>query len=191
MEKITAGNLYFFFFWSKIKIYLFLGFPKGCPSYRRSLQLSKENIQHLHANYLLFYIFMGHFCPPGSGFRSSNSNQWGSLRIRIRIHNPASLTSFCATKNRTAEEWFTRQVVHSSQNFIGQPQSSKYDPVHDVQPQSSGYSLEQAQNLKYGDEQLQRTPLVPVLVALNKLAKTFYGLGFPFFSWMAHCIFYL
>jgi hypothetical protein len=34
--------------------------------------------------------------------------------------------------------------------------------------QSSGYSLEQAQNLKYGDEQLQRTPLVPVLVVLNK-----------------------
>jgi hypothetical protein len=67
----------------------------------------------------------------------------------------------------------TRQVAHSSQNFIGQPQSSKYDPVHDVQPQSSGYSLEQAQNLKYGDEQLQRTPLVHVLVVLNKLAKTF------------------
>ncbi len=64
-------------------------------------------------------------------------------------------------------------MVHSSQNFIGQPQSSEYDPVHYVQPQSSGYSLEQAQNLKYGDEQLQRTPLVPVLVVLNKLAKTF------------------
>jgi hypothetical protein len=31
---------------SKIAIYLFQGLQKGRPSYRRSLQPSKENIQH-------------------------------------------------------------------------------------------------------------------------------------------------
>jgi hypothetical protein len=31
---------------SKTTIYLSLGLHKGCPSYRRSLQPSKENIQH-------------------------------------------------------------------------------------------------------------------------------------------------
>jgi hypothetical protein len=37
-----------------------------------------------HENSLFFSIFVGHFCPPGSG--SSNSNYCGSMRIRI--HNP-------------------------------------------------------------------------------------------------------
>jgi hypothetical protein len=35
-----------FFFISKIAIFLSLGLHKGCPSYRRNLQPSKENIQH-------------------------------------------------------------------------------------------------------------------------------------------------
>jgi hypothetical protein len=34
------------FFVSKTTIYLSLGLHKGFPSYRRSLQPSKENIQH-------------------------------------------------------------------------------------------------------------------------------------------------
>jgi hypothetical protein len=34
------------FFISKTTIYLSLGLHKGFPSYRRSLQPSKENIQH-------------------------------------------------------------------------------------------------------------------------------------------------
>jgi hypothetical protein len=34
------------FFGSKTTIYLSLGLHKGRPSYKRSLQLSKENIQH-------------------------------------------------------------------------------------------------------------------------------------------------
>ncbi len=60
-------------------IYLSLGLHKGLPSYRRSLQPSKENIQNLkHENSGLFSIFWGHFCPPGSG-----SVIW--MRIRIRI----------------------------------------------------------------------------------------------------------
>jgi hypothetical protein len=44
-KKFTAGkNL--IFLWSKIAIYRSLGLHKGGPSYRRSLQPSKENIQH-------------------------------------------------------------------------------------------------------------------------------------------------
>ncbi len=74
---------FFFLFWSKIAIYLSLGLQKVCPSYRRSLQISKEAIQHFKTwtftNF--FSTFVGLFCPPGSGsgFR---------IRIRIRIHRP-------------------------------------------------------------------------------------------------------
>jgi hypothetical protein len=35
------------FFLSKTAIYISLGLHKVCPSYRRSLQLTKEAIQHL------------------------------------------------------------------------------------------------------------------------------------------------
>jgi hypothetical protein len=45
LKKITAEN-FFFFFISKTAIYLSLGLHKVCPSYRRSLQYSKEAIQH-------------------------------------------------------------------------------------------------------------------------------------------------
>jgi hypothetical protein len=44
LKKIIAGNLISIFL---IAIYLSLGFHKGRPSYRRSLQPSKENIQYL------------------------------------------------------------------------------------------------------------------------------------------------
>ncbi len=61
------------FFGSKISIYLSLGLYKGCPSYRRSLQPSKKNIQQFKT-WNFFSFFVGHFCPPGSGSGSSNSN---------------------------------------------------------------------------------------------------------------------
>jgi hypothetical protein len=56
-------------FFSKTTIYLFLGLHKRRPSYRRSFQLPKENIQHFKTwKFLIFfYFFVGHFCPPGSG----------------------------------------------------------------------------------------------------------------------------
>jgi hypothetical protein len=44
-KKFTAGK-FFILFSTKIAIYLSLGLHKGRPSYRRSLQPSKENIQH-------------------------------------------------------------------------------------------------------------------------------------------------
>jgi hypothetical protein len=71
-----------FFLLSKTNIYLSLGLHKGRLRYKRSLQLSKENIQHFrHEISYFFSTFVGHFCPPGSGsgFR---------IRILIRIHWP-------------------------------------------------------------------------------------------------------
>jgi hypothetical protein len=47
LKKITAEKKIKFFFGSKTTIYLSLGLHKGRPSYRRSLQPSKENIQYL------------------------------------------------------------------------------------------------------------------------------------------------
>jgi hypothetical protein len=52
------------FFWIKTTLYLSLGLHKGRPSYKRSLQLSKENVQALQ-NMKFFTTFVGHFCPPG------------------------------------------------------------------------------------------------------------------------------
>ena len=76
------------FFWSKTAIYLSLSLHKVCPSYRRSLQLTKEAIQHFKTWF--FSTFVGHFCPPGSGSAFK-------LRIRIRIYN----TEFFITQKRT------------------------------------------------------------------------------------------
>ncbi len=76
-KKISAGKKIKFFFLSKTAIYLSLGLHKVCPSYRKSLQLTKEAIQHFKT--WIFSSFVGHFCPPGSG---------SGFRIRIRIHWP-------------------------------------------------------------------------------------------------------
>ncbi len=46
LKKNDSWNFFFFFFWSKTAIYLSLGLHKVCPSYKRSLQLSKRAIQH-------------------------------------------------------------------------------------------------------------------------------------------------
>ncbi len=61
------------FFGSKTTICLSLGLHKGRPSYRRSLQPSKENIQYWKTwKFWIFFSFCGSFLP-----------SW----IRIRIHN--------------------------------------------------------------------------------------------------------
>ncbi len=63
---------------SKTTIYLSIGLNKERPSYRRSLQLSKEAIQHFKTwTFKKISTFVGHFCPPGSG-----------SGFRIRIHSP-------------------------------------------------------------------------------------------------------
>ncbi len=63
------------FFWIKNKIYLSLGLHKGLLSYKRSLQLSKGNIQHFKVwNFIIFFYLSGLFLP-----------SW--IRIRIWIPN--------------------------------------------------------------------------------------------------------
>ncbi len=63
--KIGKNSLladFFILFWTKIAIYLSLGLHKERPSYRRSLQLSKENIQHFKKwKCFSFFYFCGSF----------------------------------------------------------------------------------------------------------------------------------
>jgi len=64
-------------FWSKTTIYLSIGLHNGRLSYKRSLQLSKENIHHFKTRNF-FSSFVGHFCRPGSGSVSwSVTNEFG------------------------------------------------------------------------------------------------------------------
>ncbi len=74
LKKNYSWKKNLIFFWSKNAIYLSLGLHKVRPSYKRSLQLSKEAIQHFKTWTLKknFY-FCGPFLP-----------SW----IRIRIHWP-------------------------------------------------------------------------------------------------------
>ncbi len=76
-KKYTAEKK----FSSKTTIYLSLCLHKGRSSYKKSLQPSKENIQHFKTwNFLMYSFFRGSFfCPPGSG---------SGFRIRLRIHWP-------------------------------------------------------------------------------------------------------
>jgi hypothetical protein len=74
VKKITAEIFFSFFFLSKTAIYISLGLHKVCPSYRRSLQLSKEAIQRFKTKtFSTFFLLCGSFFP-----------SW----IRIRIPNP-------------------------------------------------------------------------------------------------------
>jgi hypothetical protein len=70
--KFTA-KIYIFLI--KNAIYLSLGLHIGRPSYRRSLQPSKENNQHFKIS-IFFSILVGYFCPPAPG---------SALPILIRI----------------------------------------------------------------------------------------------------------
>ncbi len=81
------------FFWSKTAIYLSLGLHKWCPGYRRSLQLTKEAIQHFKT--WIFSTFVGHFCPPGSG-----SGSVFKLRIRIQYGSGSETLRRTLTKLR-------------------------------------------------------------------------------------------
>ncbi len=92
-KKITAEKINKKFFWSKTAIYLSLGLYKVCPSYRRSLQLTKEAIQHLKT----WIYFCGTFLPSWIRIRIPNTDpdplarmNTGTDPIRIRIRNPAT-----------------------------------------------------------------------------------------------------
>ncbi len=63
-------KIFFYLLLSKTTIYLSLGIHKGRPSYRRSLQASALKREHSalqNMKFHKFFLFLGHFCPPGSG----------------------------------------------------------------------------------------------------------------------------
>ncbi len=68
-KKITAEQKKLNFLDQKLPYnYLYIRLHKGRPSYKRSLQLSKENIQHFKTwSFFTFSTFVGHFWPPESG----------------------------------------------------------------------------------------------------------------------------
>ncbi len=81
-----------FFFRSNIAIYFSLGLHKGRPSYGRSLQPSKENIQYFKKWILTFFYFFGSLLPFWIPVRIwIPEHHW----IRIRIHS----TDFQSSKH--------------------------------------------------------------------------------------------
>ncbi len=64
IEKKIKFVIFLLFFVSKIAIYLSLGLHKGSTSYRRSLQTSKENIQHFKTwKFFTFFYICESFLP--------------------------------------------------------------------------------------------------------------------------------
>ncbi len=77
MKKLKLKKKFNIFWSKKIAVYLSQGLHKWLPSYRRSLQLSKENIKHFETqNCLIFFYFCRSFLPSASG---------SGFRIQIRI----------------------------------------------------------------------------------------------------------
>ncbi len=84
LTKFKAEKKIELFFWLKTTIYLTLGLHKRRPSYKRSLQLSKENIHHLKTwNFLIFFYFWGSFLP-----------SWIQIRIPNTCLDPDPLTNW-------------------------------------------------------------------------------------------------
>ncbi len=94
-----------FFFFSKTTIYLSLGLHKGRPSYRRSLQLSKENIKYFKTWDFSFFLFLWViFALLDPDLDSKHSCSAPSCCLK---RNPASyvvVTPHSATNNLTREE---------------------------------------------------------------------------------------
>ncbi len=79
LKKNYCWKIFLIFFGSKTTFYLSLGHQKERPSWRRSLQLSKEAIQHFKTwHFWIFSTFVGHFCPPGSVSGSTDPIESGS-----------------------------------------------------------------------------------------------------------------
>ncbi len=90
LKKNYSWKFFFIFFWSKTAIYLSLSLHKVCPSYKRSLQFSKEAIQHFKTwtftNYcLLLWVIFALLDPDpdpdseyGSGSGSTDPIKYGS-----------------------------------------------------------------------------------------------------------------
>ncbi len=103
------------FGWKPIRIHGFhdqnwkKNLHKGRRSYKRCLQLSKENIQHFITAKFLNFTFVGNFCPPW----------FDQDPLRIRIRNPTAddrKITTCPMK-RWGKRW-TALMMPSSQAVI-------------------------------------------------------------------------
>ncbi len=114
-KKNNSWKNFLFIFWSKTAIYLSLGLHKVCPGYRRSLQLTKEPIQHFKT--WIFSTFVGHFCPPGSDsvFKLRIRIQWSDW---IRIQSGSGSGS--ETLSKTAPIWLVLRWNPSLQLLLWQ-----------------------------------------------------------------------
>ncbi len=85
LEKNYSWKKNLIFFLSKTAIYLSLGLHKVCPSYRKSLQLSKEAIQHFKTwtftnFFLLLWVIFGLLDPDPDS--ESGSGSTGPIEYR-------------------------------------------------------------------------------------------------------------
>ena len=112
LKKNYSWKFFFILFFSKTAIYLSLGLHKVCPSYRRSLQFSKEAIQshmcgsgynpdpdpkHLVSTVagLLLWVIFALLDPDPDPQTRLNTDP-----IRIRIHNPGlDVATLCLNSN--------------------------------------------------------------------------------------------
>ncbi len=95
------------FFGSKTTIYryLSLGLHKERSSYRRSLQISKEAIQHFKAwTFKKISTFVGHFCPPGSGSATLALFDKRSLILSSFIVTFRHILAYQAVPRRSVQE---------------------------------------------------------------------------------------
>jgi hypothetical protein len=99
----TGAYIYFLhlFFWSKIAIYLSQGLLKECPSYRRSLQPSKEIIQQLKTwNFLIFSYVCVSFLP-----------SWILVRIWFANPDPDTDPGTPLNPDPDLQQWKFRTVM--------------------------------------------------------------------------------
>ncbi len=123
------------FFGSRTIFYLSLSFSKGRPGHKRSLLLSKENIQHFKTWYLNFFLLLS-LCgslslldpDPDSEYGSGSTNLIDPDPIRIPIRNPGWDNIF----------WFPTDPYH----FV-------LDGVSDPDP-GSGAFLTPGSGIRYG-----------------------------------------
>ncbi len=101
-KKFTAVH-FLTFFWSKIAIYLSLSLHEGRPSYRRSLHPLKS--EHLAFQTWIFFSFVGHFGPPGSG-------SVFPMRIRVQIQPTKMNADSCGSGSRSRSTTLSGNYVN-------------------------------------------------------------------------------
>jgi hypothetical protein len=115
-KKITAEKK-LNFFGSKTTIFLSLGLHKERTSYRRSLQLSKEAIQHFKTwTFKKISYFCGSFLPSWIWIKIPNPDPDPLTRLNpdpIRIRNPALNTTYHAGRSSCRTRSLPSQSSHT------------------------------------------------------------------------------